>query len=161
MNVTFVNLIGRTDVLQFPKNTPICVVQLKYEEYASIPFEQLKFIHNGKSLLTFAYFFKTLEQIGIKENAIFHVLLRLGGPQPEERAIFQYLTKMRDTTFSIEQMETLFETKKDDIGIECPICMDYAVNRILSCKHWMCATCFANLNDKNCPFCRTNNVSIL
>jgi len=159
--ITILSLRGDRDVLQFPKNTPIIHIHFEYAKKHDIHFEMLKFIVGGKSLLTFKTFFKSIEELNI---TTIHSVLRLGGrPQPEERALFEYVKNtffsQQKFNFTLEKLQHIFDTK--EVGIECPICMEYNVNRILSCNnHWMCKECY-NKSDKSCPFCREKNVSML
>ena len=37
---------------------------------------------------------------------------------------------------------------------ECGICYDAAANKLLPCKHSLCAGCFGRLVAPMCPFCR-------
>ena len=123
----------------------------------NIPFEMLKLIWQGKSLLTFENMYKPLACMGLSDGDTIHSVLRLGGPQPEERAVFQFIAS-NNPQFTLERLQTLFQN--NDVPIECPICMNYAINRITSCYHWMCKSCF-NICHQTCPFCRATPMTLL
>jgi len=162
MLINIKGLTGKIDTVKIKKNDPVWKLQLIYSSQSKIPFDQLKFICNGVSLLTFNTFFQSLKDINITENDTVYALLRLGGPQPQERAVLNYFFKILQAqeVMNIERLQTLFST--DRIDIECPVCLKYSVNRILSCgEHGICIDCFNSLPEKRCPFCREFPVTIL
>jgi len=162
MFINIKNLTGKIDKVEIKETDPFWRLQLIYSSQSKIPFDQLKFIYNGISLLTFDTFFQSLKNLNITENETIHCILRLGGPQPQERAVFNYFYKILQAqeVMNIERLITLFST--DKISIECPVCLEYGVNRVLSCgEHGICFDCFNSLPEKRCPVCREFPVNIL
>lgn len=163
MFINIKNLTGSIDIVEIGEYDPVWKLQVIYSSQSNIPFDQLKFITGGISLLRFKTFFKSLKDLGIVEGTTIHVLLRLGGPQPEERAVFNYFGKQAKglETPSFETLEKLFE-KKDRIDIVCPVCLTFQVVRVLSCgEHLICTECFDSLPMKRCPMCDKFPVKIL
>ena len=132
------NLAGQLIVHKISKKS-LC--QELHEEVAiqiNEPFDMVKLMWQGKSLLTFQNMFLTLEDLGMTDGSIIYIILRFGGPEPEERAVFEFI-KSNDPLFTLDKLKTLFQNQA--VSVECPICMNSEVNRIISCYHWMCPSC--------------------
>ncbi len=170
MRVHVKSLTGHTALIEYAPGTKFIVVHTDIAERMECAWNTIKCFEAGRSLLTFATFFETLEALGFSDGATpttVHVVLRLGGPQPQESELFAFVGTSIEEARSNEHFERELARMQHLFSVNppsemCPLCMEYAVVRLLSCAlHAICPSCLDALVEKTCPYCRHANVTLL
>ncbi len=159
--VMLVELMGKKIAMEISPEMTGLDINRHVANILELSLDMVKVIINRKSVLTLDTAFSSIKEWypELQDNDKLYVVLRLGGPQPEERAVFE-LAKLPVTDLVKWDFVTLKKMLDKQDDVECPICFEYCINRFATCYHWACESCWEKLLPK-CPFCRRENIVML